>query len=160
MFIYIDTEFTTLMARIQNIKLISAGFVTEDGQEMYFELPNNWREADCSYFVSENVTLYLDGTENVALSSFDAVTKLKAWVENFNEKITFLTDAPSYDWLLLHELFFRHGAYFPKNLDNNPLNVSSLRVETFIEKYFEDNPDGIRHHALWDARALAYACKV
>ena len=159
MFIYIDTEFTTLMARIQNIKLISAGFIAENGQEFYFELPNNYRQTDCSYFVTESVIPHLDGSENVAFNSLDAVTKLKAWVESFNEPTTFLTDAPSYDWLLLHELFFRHGDYFPNNLKNNPLNVSSLRVETFIEKYFEDNPDAIRHHAMCDARALAYACK-
>ena len=159
MFIYIDTEFTTLMARIQNIKLISAGFIAENGQEFYFELPNNYRQTDCSYFVTEIVIPHLDGSENVAFNSLDAVTKLKAWVESFNEPITFLTDAPSYDWLLLHELFFRHGDYFPNNLKNNPLNVSSLRVETFIEKYFEDNPDAIRHHAMCDARALAYACR-
>lgn len=77
MFIYIDTEFSTLMARIQNIKLISAGFVAENGQELYFELPKNYREADCSYFVSESVIPHLEGTADVALSSFDAVTKLK-----------------------------------------------------------------------------------
>ena len=159
MFIYIDTEFTTLMARIQNIKLISAGFVEEDGQEFYFELPNNYRKTDCSYFVSENVIPYLDGGENVAFSSLDAVTKLKGWVENFNMPVTFLTDAPSYDWLLLNELFYRHGDNFPKNLSPNPLNVRSERVETFIAKYFEDNKYAKRHHALWDARALAYACK-
>lgn len=159
MFIYIDTEFTTLMARIENIKLISAGFIAEDGQEFYFELPNNYRETDCSYFVSESVIPFLDGIAEVALSSFDAVQKLKAWVESFNEQITFLTDAPSYDWLLINELFYRHGDYFPKNLSHYPLNVASLRVETFIEKYFEDNPVEIRHHAMCDARALAYACK-
>ena len=159
MFIYIDTEFTTLMARIRNIKLISAGFVAEDGQEFYFELPNNYRKTDCSYFVSENVIPHLDGGEKVAFSSLDAVIKLKEWVENFDIQVTFLTDAPTYDWLLLHELFYKFGDRFPKNLSHNPLNVRSLRVETFIEKYFEDNKGAIRHHALWDARALAYACK-
>ncbi len=159
MFIYIDTEFTTLMARIQNIKLISSGFISEDGREFYFELPNNYKEADCSYFVSESVIPHLNGTAEVALSSFDAVIKLKEWVESFNEPITFLTDAPSYDWLLINELFYRHGDYFPTNLAHTPLNVASLRVETFIEKYFEENPDAIRHHAMCDARALAYACK-
>lgn len=158
MYIYIDTEFTTLDARIKNIRLISAGFVAEDGQEFYFELPNNYREADCSYFVTEHVTPYLNGGE-VALSNLDAVTKLKAWVESFNVKVSFLTDAPGYDWHLLNELFYRFGDNFPKNLSQYPMNVASLRVETFLEKYFEDNPDSIRHHALCDARALAYACK-
>ena len=159
MFIYIDTEFTTLMARIENIKLISAGFVAEDGQEIYFELPNNYRNTDCSYFVSESVIPHLDGSEKVALSSLDAVIKLKAWVESFEVPVSFLTDAPSYDWILLNELFYRHGDYFPKNLVHKPLNVASLRVEIFIKKYFEDNTDAIRHHAMCDARALAYACK-
>ncbi len=159
MFIYIDTEFTTLMARIQNIKLISAGFVAENGQELYFELPKNYRETDCSYFVSESVLPYLDNTKDVALSNFDALIKLKNWVESFEVPVTFLTDALAYDWILLNELFYRHGDYFPKNLAHTPLNVASLRVETFIEKYFEENENALRHHALWDARALAYACK-
>ena len=147
------------MARIQNIKLISAGFVAEHGQEFYFELPNNYTETDCSYFVSENVVPFLENTEGVALGSLDAVIKLKEWVESFDVQVTFLTDAPTYDWLLLNELFYKFGDSFPKNLSHNPLNVHSLRVKTFIEKYFEDNKGAIRHHALWDARALAYACK-
>ena len=159
MFIYVDTEFTTLIARIQNIKLISAGFVADDGQEFYFELPNNYLKADCSYFVSESVIPRLDGGEKVAFSTLDAVIKLKEWVENFDVHVTFLTDAPTYDWILLNELFYRHGDNFPKNLSPNPLNVRSARVETFIAKYFEDNKYAKRHHALWDARALAYACK-
>lgn len=159
MHIYIDTEFTTLMARIENIKLISAGFVAEDGQEFYFELPNNYRESDCSYFVSENIIPYLDNTEKVALSNLDAATKLRDWVEIFNVPVTILTDAPSYDWLLVNELLYRYGDNFPKNLSHTPLNVASLRVETCIKKYFEDNQDEIRHHALCDARALAYAFK-
>ncbi|OQW68721.1 MAG: hypothetical protein BVN34_08595 [Proteobacteria bacterium ST_bin12] len=159
MYIYFDTEFTTLIARIQNIKLISAGFVAEDGQEFYFELPNNYRKTDCSYFVSENVTPHLDGGEKVAFSSFDAVIKLKDWVESFEVPVTFLTDAPSYDWILINELFYRHGDYFPKNLSHYPMNVASLRLETGIGLYFDKNEDEVRHHALCDARALAYACK-
>ena len=150
---------TTLMARIENIKLISAGFVAEDGQEFYFELPNNYIETDCSYFVSENVLPFLQNTAGVALDCLDAVMKLKEWVESFDVQVTFLTDAPTFDWLLLNKLFYKFGDSFPKNLSHNPLNVRSLRVETFIEKYFEDNKGAIRHHAMWDARALAYACK-
>ena len=37
MIVYFDTEFTDLTDAFGPIKLISAGFVAEDGRELYFD---------------------------------------------------------------------------------------------------------------------------
>jgi len=150
MIIYFDTEFTNIFGPA---RLISAGFVAEDGQEFYFELTDNYKNNDCSYFVLENVLPYLNISEH-GMSSVQAVLKLKAWCESFSEPVQFASDAPAYDFGLLSSLL-REQKVSIENADTECLRVDE--VEDKIERYFEYQPLAIRHHALWDARALASA---
>ncbi len=170
--IYFDTEFTDLIGIVFDIKLISAGFVTDDGSEHYFELTNHYDEGECSTFVCEAVLPHL-GIEKYGKDPADAIRDLNAWIESFGEPVTLCSDAPGYDWGLLHDLFTDYG--FPQNLVRRPLSVNTQEVMRGIEEYFETQPYAIkdqahwdahemmyrpiaiRHHSLWDARALAFA---
>lgn len=151
--IYFDTEFTTLDKRIERVKLISAGFVAEDGQELYFELSDSYEEEGCSDFVAEHVLPNLD--EKHSMTTLEAVNKLADWIESYNEEVQLCTDAPSYDWALLRSVMQKR---LPKNLRLHPVNVYSERVDRSMGHYFNDHPEAIRHHALCDARALSHAC--
>lgn len=170
--IFFDTEFTDLIGIVFDIKLISAGFVAENGTEHYFELTNHWSEGECSNFVCEAVIPHLN-PDKYGKDPADAIKDLNAWIEGFGEPVTLCSDAPGYDWGLLYDLFTDYG--FPANLERRPLSVNTPEVMRGIEEYFESQPYAIRdpklwdaremayrpmairHHALWDARALAYA---
>jgi len=169
--IYIDTEFTDLYG--DDIKLISVGFVSEDGQEFYFELTDNFVEADCSTFVIDEVLPHLDNGKH-GMTVSDAMLKLKAWCESFGECVRFLSDAPEYDFSLIAKLLHSENLII-ENLEvtafhvkvdfvNNHENkyqayILADSIGDRIDKYFECQPIAIRHHALWDARALASVCK-
>lgn len=151
--IYLDTEFTDLTDESGPIRLISAGFVAQNDSEFYFELTDNYQHDDCSYFVLEHVLPHLNHDRHGTLST-EAALKLKAWCEGFGEPVQFASDAPAYDFdliaLLLHDQKIKID-----NLDVKCLQLDAYMVEDKIERYYEYQPMAIRHHALWDARALA-----
>lgn len=151
--IYFDTEFTALNIPIGEIKLISAGFVAEDGREFYFELNDSYTFDDCSDFVVEHVLPNLD--EKHAMTTLAAANKLAEWIESFDEEVQLCADALDYDWALLKRVIQRK---IPKNLRAHPVNVYSPRIYDLMEMYFVHNSNDIRHHALCDAHALAHAC--
>lgn len=158
MIVYFDTEFTSLdFGLVFDMKLISAGFVAEDGKEFYFELMDNYQKSDCSGFVLEAVLPHLNSAKH-GLLSVQAASKLKAWVEAFGEPVYMACDAPNYDWPLVMD-FLKENKCWPENLDRLPLNVGGYLSHERVEKYFEYQPMAIRHHSLWDARALAAAAK-
>lgn len=155
--IYFDTEFTDLIGVVCDIKLISAGFVAESGEEFYFELMNHYDEGECSSFVCEAVLPHLNN-EKYGLNEAEARFNLKVWIESFKEPVELCSDAPGYDWPLLYDIFSIDSGW-PTNLIRKPVNVNSQKILQGIESYFEYQPIAIRHHALWDARALAAAAK-
>lgn len=155
--VYFDTEFTDLVAIEYDIRLISAGFVAPDGREFYFELSDNYKEDECSLFVVEGVLPHLDIGKH-GMTCAQAAAKLSAWLEAFGEPVRLATDAPGYDWPLIAELLEDHS--WPANLERKPFNVNVGNVEQEIENYFTYQPMAIRHHALWDARALAHAAAI
>lgn len=157
MIIYVDTEFTDLNDTFGPIRLISAGFVAENGLELYFELTDNYQQFDCSEFVIENVLPHLDSNRHGLLSA-QAVSRICEWIENFGETVHLATDAPHFDWKLLKELLVAHKAW-PNNLFGEPISVDATSINERYESYFDCQPLAIRHHALWDARALATANK-
>ena len=155
MIIYFDTEFTDLTDTFGPIRLISAGFVAENGLELYFELTDNYQENDCSEFVIENVLPHLDSNKHGCLSA-QAVSRLCEWIESFGETVHLATDAPHFDWSLIKELLVAHKVW-PNNLYSEPISVDASSINERYEHYFEYQPLAIRHHALWDARALKTA---
>lgn len=156
--VYFDTEFTDLVAIECDLKLISAGLVAPDGREFYFELTDNYRVEECSSFVLEGVLPHLNADKH-GMTCAQAAATLSAWLEAFGEPVRLATDAPGYDWPLISTLFEDHNCW-PATLERKASNVSVGNVQQEIENYFACQPMSVRHHALWDARALAYAARI
>lgn len=156
--IYFDTEFTDLVGIETDIKLISAGFVASDGRELYFELVDHYHLDDCSAFVHESVLPLLDAAK-YGMPARQAAQTMKAWIESFVGPVGLVSDAPAFDWPLIRDLFDQHRCW-SSNLAGTPLHVNAGNLQQGIENFFQYQPIAIRHHALWDARALAHAAKV
>lgn len=155
--IYFDTEFTDLIGFVHDIKLISAGFVAATGEEFYFELKDNYTEGECSSFVCETVLPALDH-KKYGMCEAEARLRMKVWIQSFKEPVELCSDAPGYDWPLLYDIFNKNSGW-PVNLIRKPVSVNTYEIQQNIEIYFAYQPLAIRHHALWDARALASAVK-
>lgn len=153
--VYFDCEFTELSKNISLIKLISAGFLTEDGNELYFELYENFKADDCSDFTKKIVLPNLSQT-NHGLTNRQAAQKLKVFIESIPGKVKLASDAPKYDWHLISKLL-REENCWPSNLINEPINLYSTELKYEIDSYFYENLNARRHHALDDVKALLKA---
>ena len=153
--VFFDTEFTSFGLN-SDMKLISAGFVAENGEEFYFELINHYEECECSSFVHEAVLPHLNSKKH-GMYEAEVRLRFKHWIDSLNETIELCSDAIGYDWGLVIELIDQHDGW-PKKLSRKPISANSHETQQGFELYFESNPEAIRHHALWDARALADAC--
>lgn len=91
--IVVDCEFTQLNA---SSKLISMALVAEDGQELYFELNDNYILDDCSEFVVHNVLPQLNGG-SALISTESARNKLWSFLAKF-DSVEIMSDAPAWDW--------------------------------------------------------------
>lgn len=155
MIVYIDTEFTDLSDAFGPIKLISAAFVPEDGKELYFELTDSYGENDCSDFVAEHVLPHLDN-KKYGMTSKEAAAKLWEFILSFGEPVILGSDAPDYDFNVL-AAFMREQCY--SEFKAQVLDLRNYQINMLYEHYFDYQPLAIRHHALWDARALASTAK-
>jgi len=163
--VYFDTEFTDFVI---DPALISIGFVADDGREFYVELNDTFDEPMCSWFVIEAVLPSLWGAE-YEMSLKDLSKKLKEWIEDFGEPVNLFSDAPTYDWQWVFEIFDRTGCEWPSNLVRRCKNTQDLEGAGAREKYnrayegfWSSNLEAgaVRHHALWDARCIRYAHRI
>lgn len=174
MLIFFDTEFTDFGA---DSRLISIGFVSEDGQrEFYAELSNAYHIADCSDFVRESVLPQLQGGSTL-MSIRELAVKLIAWLMEFKEPVQLATDSLTWDWPWMQVIYAEFGGHLlentqvwgsmknaPSRLESvaRPSNVNAKPVLLYeasllpafdraMEHAFES---GLRrHHALDDAKA-------
>jgi hypothetical protein len=157
--VFFDTEFSTLDGFLTPIKLVSAGFVAENGEEFYAEFKNNFEFGECSSFVHEAVLPHLN-FEKHGMQNSEFRLKFKGWIQSFKEPVELYSDSISYDFELLLDLYDdEHKHNWPTNLASKAVSVNSRESQQGIEIYFECQPMAIRHHALWDARALAASVK-
>lgn len=158
--VYIDTEFTSLLAR--HPKLISIGLITEDGSRTFYaEIQKHYRNVDCSLFVVDEVLPLLDAPELPAQINYQNVyakmthdecrIHLGYWIASLMDPVSFLTDAPSYDWPLVQHLFDGHP--WPAMLDSQPVNCY-LPVKIPMTERIFDAGNYRRHHALDDAKVM------
>jgi hypothetical protein len=148
--IFFDTEFSGLGQR--NPDLISAGFVTEDGQEFYIEVAD-FNQLKCQQFVRESVLPLLgDPAQRVPLA--DVGPRLSAWLAGFDQPIDLVSDSEHDGRLVMAAL----RDHMP------PQGVLAIvhQVESHdaldAEFRFWQQPEnkGKQHHAMFDARCLRY----
>ena len=135
MIVYIDTEFTDLTDTFGPIKLISAGFVAENGTELYFELTDNYQEIDCSEFVIENVLPHLNN-QKFGMTSKEAAQKLSEFILSFGEPVILGSDAPDYDFNILAE-FMREQGYKISEFKARELDLRNHLICERYEQYFD-----------------------
>jgi hypothetical protein len=145
MFVFIDTEFTSL----EEPYLVSAGFIAGE-RTFYFEVAGVSPEI-CSSFVQENVMPLLDGP---VLKPIEIAEKLAIFLKACGPEIIFFSDAPRYDIALLAP-FLPGGLRWKSAVPSFEIPASVVVFEREKEKAFAQ---GLRrHHALDDAKALSLA---
>lgn len=146
--VFLDTEFTDF----SNPRLISAGFVAEDGREFYCELADGWAISHCNEFVHHTVLPLLGGVG--AMTREDAGARLVDWLASLDDNITVVSDIDA-DWRLVMGLIWPHpndDVAITGALISYPSFAMARRHEDLLRELLENEP--ARHHALIDARAL------
>jgi hypothetical protein len=156
--IYYDTEFTSLDGNV-DWDMISAGFISETGEEWYVEITNFLRE-DCSPFVVETVLplLGMGDTAPERMASTHFAWRFCNWLETFKEPIQLVSDH-SVDWHIIQGYCYAEFAAFPVKVQGQVWirsdKPSIQRALVNVEKEFWEKNPGMIHHALYDARRLA-----
>lgn len=145
--IFIDTEYTNFFA----LGLISIGLVAETGEEAYFEV--EFDASECSEFVRDVVIPLLGREPNATLPKHMLAAQLTTWLEIVRPRrqdITICFDHQT-DWdLFIAALDYRVPPWVGSR--NVCYEIGDLLYQDFFAR--EGLPE---HHALYDARANAYA---
>ena len=157
--VFFDTEFTDL---VRDPFLISAGFVSESGQELYGELEPKFWAPWASQFVQANVVPLLDQVTHRAGGlppfSLEGLAKsIRDWIESQGSDVVLVSDAPSYDLGVLLNLFDEANVGWPRNAEKRAryYSMDEAAAHTY---HYEFRRIGLpQHHALADAKALRAA---
>ena len=154
MLIFFDTEFSGLTS---DPRLLSIGFVADDGSELYVEFLDGWSEENCSPWVREHVLPLLGDGE--LLTRRDAARRIHLWLTSIEKEPTVMGET---DWdttLLANLLRENHIAPDSCALLKILNKISKSQVKSFEvakQSYFDSN--GVtQHQALNDARAFRVA---
>lgn len=145
---FLDCEFTNF----HQPELISFGLAAVSGEEFYAEVP--YPRERCSEFVLETVIPLLGRDPNaVCADAYDLRVRLDTWLRLVHRekplKICFDSD---FDWRLFRDaLDGRIPDFCHPRLVRSSENIELLRWDFFRKSGLPE------HHALHDARALAYA---
>lgn len=158
--IYYDTEFTSLDS-IANQDMISAGFVSEDGRELYIEITDFLRD-DCSQFVLDTV-LPLLGKGDVLPQRMAAAHfgwRLCNWLDSLDATEFALISDSTIDWWLVREYAQAELSTYPRKVrgekwvQSDDESIKSALVVAEAEFWRRPGNVGMVHHALYDARRL------
>lgn len=159
--IFYDTEFTDLSAWAE---LLSAGFVTEAGQEFYIEFDGVGRH-ECSDFVLDVVYPMLRAPGVQVATPLMAAQRILEWLSAQSNDVELISDS-NWDSFLLGALFHQlqkskdYSAAASCDLALHYRYIShrdSVTEKVYLKEhaeYFDEHP-GMLHHALHDARAIA-----
>ncbi|WP_455289460.1 hypothetical protein [Cupriavidus necator] len=143
---FIDTEFTDL----KDSQLISVAIVGEDGREFYGER-SDFERPLCSEFVCDIVLPQLGQFPGRSMTFTELRNELLAWLSAvpLKPKPVLCYDSDC-DYLLLTELL---GGPLPRGWrhENVFLKIDAERLAQYVVAH------GGEHHALYDARANAFA---
>lgn len=145
--IFIDTEYTNFHAP----GLISIGLVADTGEEAYFEV--EYEASSCSEFVRAVVVPLLGREPNAIVLKHSLASLLRTWLEIVRPRLQDITICFDHqtDWdLFLAALDYRVLPWVQSR--NVCYEIGDLLFQDFFAR------DGLpEHHALYDARANAYA---
>jgi len=144
--IFIDTEFTSF----ENLQLISLGLASENGEEVYFEV--EYDKARCSDFVRQNVLPLLSNDSTVRFDRATLPLKISEWLQIVKEKnqLIELCHDDDIDWRMFEVIMNGTPDWII------PRSVFYELSPLLLEEYYAKN-NLPKHHALYDARANAYA---
>lgn len=151
--IFFDTEFTTLQPDA-DVYLISAGFVSEDGEHEFYAEITDFPRHECSQFVREVVLPLLDAPEERRFTEAMFAFRLVEWLDEFDEPIDLFSDSPM-DWSLLAD-----AIRDAQGILRHPLKAFVAQIESpdalETEYRFWQQPEnkGKQHLAMFDARCL------
>ncbi len=162
--VFFDTEFTKSG---QNTTLISIGFVTEDGEELYVEL-NDYDQRQVTPWLKENIISLLEGK---GVSSDEAAAKIRHWLDNVSngKKIQLISAGKDIDNVLLFNLWGKveSGSTLKSWHDKLPAVIDHrhhMDLDTVFSLYgidpsidrreFSNAVDTVRHKAIDDARVI------
>lgn len=167
-FVFVDCEYTSTHHKTT---LISAGLVTEEGDELYFSL-NDYDKDQVSDWVRENVLIYIDETKSI--SSHQACLLLNVFLDKYSQggKVGIVSAGKSLDILLIFQLwhtlypelqYFSFERYLPDCLRHrNHLDLDTLFYSAGLdpdqvnrEKFAGEAEGEIKKHdALYDAQIV------
>lgn len=169
--VFLDCEFTSF----EEPNLISIGLVTEDGnQSFYSELTDTYTLEDCSAFVILNVLPLLDAKPftlpiksftnlHAKMSLVECSLYLKRWINNLNDSVVMLSDAPHYDFTFITEILYDDWPpLLAKTCDTGSAETADGQL-AYDETTRQALQNGYReHHSLDDAKviAIAYAAMI
>lgn len=145
--IFIDTEFTSLVAPSN---LISIALVAENDKYFYAELSDGWSPESCTDWVQDNVLEKLDDNPETTMSRAVAAARIRSFLSGIPEPgVCYDSDFDEVHLLALLDPF-------PPGVSLR--NINAEVDQAVFEGYF-GGATHLQHHALTDARALAYAYK-
>jgi hypothetical protein len=150
--VFIDTEFTNFFEP----RLISLGMVAESHEEFYVEVPFPVNE--CSDFVREMVVPMLNQYPNSYCPHLELRSRILNWLQIIRmgqQPVEICYDYAT-DWdLFVIALDYSVPAWVtPRNVDSE---TSNFLLADFWRRSEENGSEECEHHALSDAKALAYA---
>ncbi len=152
--IFFDTEFTDLK---KDAELISAGFITEKGDSLYFER-TDFDRSKSNEFVKETVYPLLDAPVEFKWTANECCARLVDWILDQSDAPILISDS-HWDADILREIYGIHGGireFIPKlkyELLHFPFGGWAASYQIGYNEHFLRNP-GKEHHALHDAKAL------
>lgn len=147
-FVFLDTEFTSL----QRPELISIGLSASDGTEFYCER-TDYPTRRCSAFVRSEVVPKLGWDWHAQARLDELAARTQHW---FADKARLRVPVLAFDYEDDGRLV--NGLLTPElRAAVVDLQVRVDMSEQLLQEYFA-RPDVVRHHALHDARALAWSC--
>ncbi|HLO65325.1 MAG TPA: hypothetical protein VK165_20370 [Azonexus sp.] len=153
--LFFDCEFTDLS---DSASLISAGFISQSGEDFYAELSDYSKES-CNDFVKATVLPLLSLPP---ISTADFLWSLTDWLSNLGDEFLFVSDS-DWDQKILSKTFASVGKsitgnwYFRKTPDNFTNGQQRCLFNDEMAAFFLRNPGQKLHHALTDARAIRTA---
>lgn len=153
--LFFDCEFTDLSS---SASLISAGFITQSGDQFYAEL-SDYQEDSCNDFVKATVLPLLSLRP---ISTADFFSLLINWLSNLGEDFLLIADS-DWDQKILSKTFASIGKIIPDNwrFQKTPDNFTNGTQRSLFNDemaaFFLRHPDQKAHHALTDARAIRNA---